>query len=37
MLDLQSLRAALGPGDERALLAERLERALEYSNVAGGP
>jgi hypothetical protein len=37
MLDLRRLRAAAGPGDERAMLAERLERALEYSNVAGGP
>jgi len=34
---LQRLRAAAGPGDERAMLAERLERALEYSNVAGAP
>lgn len=37
MLDLQRLRAAVGRGDERAMLAERLERALEYSNVTGGP
>jgi len=37
MLELQRLRAAAGPGDERAMLAERLERALEYSNVAGAP
>jgi hypothetical protein len=37
MLDLQHLRAAAGPGAERAMLAERLERALEYSNVAGEP
>jgi len=35
--DLQRLRAAAGRGEEPAMLAERLERALQYANVAGEP
>jgi hypothetical protein len=37
LLDVKRLQAVAGPGDERSMLAERLERALEYANAAGEP
>jgi len=36
LLGLQHLQAAAGAGSEQSMLAERLERALRYANVAGG-
>jgi hypothetical protein len=37
LLDVKRLQAVAGPSDERSMLAERLERALEYANAAGEP
>ncbi len=36
LLSLEHLQAAAGEGSEKSMLAERLERALKYTNVAGG-